>query len=325
MKRTRALRRMPRAMMAVACLGALASAQNLIVNGDFSAGNAGFTTQYTYSPSTGVPAGVYDVRSAPETWNSQFAACRDHTTGDGLMMVINGHSQPVRVWSQSVAVDPQTAYVFSYWGTSVHPASPAHLQAYVNGVPLGGVNVLPTTTCDWVQFSSPWDLGTDTTATIQIIDTNTAATGNDFALDDVTLEREGCKLATYCDTSPNSVGPGALIGWTGSASVSANDLVLQADGCPPGKPAIFFYGPQQTQIPFGNGKLCVTGGAFRLQVTQIDPTGTVTHALDITNPPNPHGQISSGDTWNFQCWYRDPAAGGSGFNLSDAREATFCD
>ena len=142
---------------------------------------------------------------------------------------------------------------------------------------------------------------------------------------DAAVAGGGCSLATYCVTSPNSVGSGALIGWSGSASVSANDLELIAGGCPPGKPAIFFYGPQQTQVAFGNGTLCVTGGAFRLPVTQVDPMGVATHALDITDPPNPDGQISSGDTWNFQCWYRDPAAGGSGYNLSDALEVTFCD
>ncbi len=136
---------------------------------------------------------------------------------------------------------------------------------------------------------------------------------------------ETASIHTYCASSPNSVGGGALIGWSGSASVSANDLLLFAGGCPPGKPAIFFYGPQQTQVPFGNGQLCVAGGAFRLSVVQVDPMGIAMHSLDVNDPPNPHGQISSGDTWNFQCWYRDPGGGGSGFNLSDALETTFSD
>jgi len=46
--------------------------------------------------------------------------------------------------------------------------------------------------------------------------------------------------------------------------------------------------------------------------------------IDFTQLPA-GGQITSGSTWNFQAWYRDPAAGGAMFNTSDALRATFCD
>ena len=35
-------------------------------------------------------------------------------------------------------------------------------------------------------------------------------------------------------------------------------------------------------------------------------------------------QIDAGETWNFQFWYRDPSAGGAGFNFTDALSITFC-
>ena len=34
-------------------------------------------------------------------------------------------------------------------------------------------------------------------------------------------------------------------------------------------------------------------------------------------------QITAGSTWNFSAWFRDPAAGGAFFNLSDGLEVTF--
>ena len=40
-------------------------------------------------------------------------------------------------------------------------------------------------------------------------------------------------------------------------------------------------------------------------------------------PPSPATQITAGSTWNFQNWFRDPAAGGAFFNLSDGLEITF--
>jgi hypothetical protein len=35
-------------------------------------------------------------------------------------------------------------------------------------------------------------------------------------------------------------------------------------------------------------------------------------------------QIQAGQTWYFQAWYRDPAAGGANFNASDALEVPWC-
>jgi hypothetical protein len=38
----------------------------------------------------------------------------------------------------------------------------------------------------------------------------------------------------------------------------------------------------------------------------------------------PGATITAGSTWNFQFWYRNPAAGGAGFNLSDGLSIRFC-
>ena len=96
---------------------------------------------------------------------------------------------------------------------------------------------------------------------------------------------------------------------------------------PVGQFGIFYYGPEPVSLPFGNGVRCVGAGSvgtFRLPPIQIDTFGFVQQAVDINNPPQPNGQISAGDTWYFQFWYRDPNGGGSGFNLTDGLEVTFC-
>ena len=94
----------------------------------------------------------------------------------------------------------------------------------------------------------------------------------------------------------------------------------------PGTPnqfGLFFYGPNQTSVPFGNGILCVSGQLQRLSVSNSGSQGVLVHALDITSPPTGSGQILAGSTWNFQAWYRDPAAGGQLFNTSDGLTITF--
>ncbi len=139
----------------------------------------------------------------------------------------------------------------------------------------------------------------------------------------------GCPAVTFfCTGMPNSVGGGSTISYSGSTSVAANDLVLGAGAMPPGKSALFFYGPGQITVLFGNGLLCASGGTvYRLlPAVTTSPSGSASHALDLTQPPagSGPGAITPGSAWTFQCWYRDPDAGGASYNTSNALRATFC-
>jgi hypothetical protein len=133
-----------------------------------------------------------------------------------------------------------------------------------------------------------------------------------------------CDMGRYCVANPNSTGAASSISAMGVPSISANDWSLRATSCPPLQFGLFFYGRQQNQVPFGNGWRCVDGQIFRLPAVQSDPAGEATWTVDFTNPPQPAGVITPGATWNFQFWYRDPAAGGSDFNLSDGLTVNFC-
>ncbi|MFT4541826.1 MAG: hypothetical protein ACI841_000295 [Planctomycetota bacterium] len=129
---------------------------------------------------------------------------------------------------------------------------------------------------------------------------------------------------TTCVTSPNSAGNGAYLSSSGGTSLSSNSLQLIAAGAPPQQNGLFFYAPNETVALFGNGVLCASGGVCRLPIVATDAAGQTSYALDVTQPPHAAGQITPGSTWFFQFWYRDPAGGGSAFNLSDALGATFC-
>jgi hypothetical protein len=132
----------------------------------------------------------------------------------------------------------------------------------------------------------------------------------------------------YCVGAPNSYSAsGATITASGSLSVADQDLTLLARQCPPGQFGMFFYGPSAAQVPLGNGFRCVGGQLFRLlPAVPIDALGIATTKVDFTQPPvsSGPGAILGGDTWYFQFWYRDPAGGGAGHNLTDARRLTFC-
>ena len=140
----------------------------------------------------------------------------------------------------------------------------------------------------------------------------------------------GCDNPTnYCSTMPNSAGWGASMGFSGSASYSANDLVLECYGAVPNQFGIFYYGPNQILASFGNGFRCVGSGflgTFRLPITTTDAFGDAYSTLDYGQPPmnSGNGTIVDGTEFNFQFWFRDPSGGGSNFNLSDGLNVVFC-
>ena len=121
---------------------------------------------------------------------------------------------------------------------------------------------------------------------------------------------------TYCVANPNSSGNAAQIGASGCHSIAANDLTLSVAGLPD-TPGLFFYGPNQIQVSFGDGVRCV-GGAVRRTPPRPGMGASFEEQLDLTSLV-----IAPGVTSNFQYWFRDPMAGGAGFNLSDAVEVGF--
>lgn len=138
------------------------------------------------------------------------------------------------------------------------------------------------------------------------------------------IVEDTCNTANYCTSTVNTAGTAATISATGSTQISSNDFTLRANGLLPNKVGLFFYGPNQIQVPFGEGFRCVGGSIFRMNPPDVaNGSGFVQRPIDYATPPQPAGQILAGSTWNFQYWYRDSTAPGL-FNLTDGLEASFC-
>ena len=167
-------------------------ANNLLQNFDFSAGNTGFATQYGYDPRTDptfnsgyLQSGFYNVTGNPKGANKALDDMEDHSgTAQSNMLVVNSAGFPnLSFWSQTVSVQPNTDYLFSFWATAVSFTSAPMLRFNINGV-AGNVNTLPLT-WGWIQFTQKWNSGTNTSATIRGVNLNTVAASNDFVLDDL--------------------------------------------------------------------------------------------------------------------------------------------
>lgn len=182
------------AMTLAVGIAAPVRAANIVVNPAFASGNSGFTSDYTAaSGGSGScwPEGVYAVVTSPTACHGSWSSFGDHTTGSTEMMVVNGAGTPgVIAWSEVLGVLPNTQYYFSAWVASVYPVSPAQLQFSINGTTLGSIFEASSTPGSWQQFFAPWFSGSNTTATIALVNQNTIADGNDFALDDIMFETE---------------------------------------------------------------------------------------------------------------------------------------
>lgn len=58
--------------------------------------------------------------------------------------------------------------------------------------------------------------------------------------------------------------------------------------------------------------------------TQTTSLGDASFDVDY-NDPSHSSTLFAGESRNFQFWFRDPAGGSEGFNLTNALKITFCD
>ena len=128
-----------------------------------------------------------------------------------------------------------------------------------------------------------------------------------------------------CTNLPNSTGVPGTLSVFGSQTIANNDNFLAAGSLPANEFGIFIYGQGDQLLFVSNGFLCINGSQFfRLDIVQIDMFGQVAYNLDLTNLP-PGGEISAGETWNFQLWHRDTPAGSGSANFSNAVSWTWCE
>ncbi len=209
------------------------STGNLVVNGDFEAGNTGFTSQYN-APSTPPPgnccgllsnAGDYAITTNPNIVHTNFVNCVDVTaTGPGNMMVVNGSTiANTIVWAQTISVSPNTDYNFSAWVSSLENTNSinvSHLQFFINGVQVGPIFQPSLTGCSWQQFFETWNSGIEISADISIIAQNSAG-NNDFALDDISFSATCVQSDTVeVVLDPSSINAGSDIAFCQNESES---------------------------------------------------------------------------------------------------------
>jgi probable HAF family extracellular repeat protein len=158
------------------------AAHSLITNGDFSAGNTGFTSDYRYTDYNSTE-GEYTISTTPGSFNGAYF----NPANASPMLVVNGATAPgLRVWMQTVAVTPGVTYRLSLRGFTAVSGGPAILQFTINDIDVGSSLTLPQDPGTWATLEVRWTAAGDTAAVV-INDLNTDRYPNDFYIDDITM------------------------------------------------------------------------------------------------------------------------------------------
>ncbi|MFT4543243.1 MAG: hypothetical protein ACI841_002908 [Planctomycetota bacterium] len=126
-----------------------------------------------------------------------------------------------------------------------------------------------------------------------------------------TIHCISCPGQNYCVSTSNSTGAPATISACGSRRISTNDLALVAHSIPT-EPYLLFGGANQVQLPFGDGFQCAGVNIVRLHAPAFPVGSSVMQSIDFAAIG-----LTTAQTIHVQGWFRDPAAGGSGWNLTD--------
>lgn len=264
---------------------------NLVVNGDFESGNTGFTSDYLYSPGDITPMATYDVQTGlPAPWYPPFT-CNDHS-GSGNMMIIHADLVPnSKAWCQTVAVVPNTDYLFSAWITGLSvvtgnlEVNGTIVASYAPGLPL----------CSWHEISGIWNSGNNTSANLCFL--RTPLYHSLFAIDDISFS----SICTVKDSVLVQVTNVKAAVAPGIVTIPCDGFIttLNGQGSSTGPGITYNWETTDGNIISGQNTLTPsinTPGTYTLTVTLEDAIGPCTKTAIVT--------VKTGEP--MQVWVQDP-------------------
>lgn len=184
-----------------------------IVNGNFSSGNVGFTTDFTFFAGPGtLGQDQYAITTNPNNFNAGFFRnMGDHTTGTGNMLIFDFANNGINdaVYRTTVPVVTGQTYFFSAWfaniamnNTTPCPECPGGLKITnspilkfrIGGVDQGIISV-DSLTNNWNQYFTPYTATSTGNIVIEIINMRGGMASNDLALDDISFSNSCAQIA----------------------------------------------------------------------------------------------------------------------------------
>ena len=201
-----------------------------------------FKTDFTYVlPNTAVTTpndGQFTIQNIMNNSHANTAgtwwrvADRSYGNEIGRLMIVNGSDPGNIIISQQITVVPNTNYLFSSWilnmckiptgyanpqlGVQIldSAGTPIYSATLGNQIPVNPVNP------EWKQIGTVINSQGNTTITVQFVSMGPAATGNDYAIDDISLSM--IQVPTYAPSKSASVDT-AKIGDTFDYTITMNN------------------------------------------------------------------------------------------------------
>lgn len=317
---------------------------NLVGNGGFESGVSGFFSDYRYTGlNTGAEQFAYGVVKNPKNWFADFISSTDHS-GSGYMLVADGATQANKVvWSQSMPVENNKPYQFSFWVQNVVELTPAQFKVLVNGnqISINTISASNTTNVGWTEITGTWNSNTASIATVQIIDTNTAGIGNDFAIDDIsfsTATSRTCNLSSQIAINVGVTIPVTSFSYTTPVcKTAANLLPVVTSGFTTGG---VYSAPASLSINAATGEInlaasasgtytvtytissnpvsCLLAGSSTFQITidGVPAAPTAVSPINYCINSVPVALVASATTSGTLNWYGTNAVGGTATSIA---------
>lgn len=307
---------------------------DVIVNGNFSDGNTGFSTDL--NPGSGFfcplcPEGTYALGTYAFFFHSDFIG-QDHTTGSGDFFIANAAAQEgINIWCQTVTVAPQTDYTFSFWVRDVTNNSDQHplaiLQANFNGT-LVGSSIQAYG--GWQENTFVWNSGTETTVDICIQNFQSNPGGNDFGLDDISMT--ACEPITLLYTANAGAdvvvcsGESIQIGSTNHQGYNYTwNNGQNLSSISTSSPTFSYINSSAQDVVFNYevttdsaGVGCITTDI--IQVT-VRPAFSFSLGNDLQICPGETYTLNAGDTWDSVVWSDNSTSSTYSSNVAQTVEA----
>jgi hypothetical protein len=132
--------------------------------------------------------------------------------------------------------------------------------------------------------------------------------------------------ASYCNANPNSTGQTGDLVLSGTSSVAANNLRLNAYRLSNNSFGFFIASMSMAFVPNSGGSmgnLCLAGNIGRGvggAILNSGGSGSFGILANLAALPQMSGPVAgmAGETWNHQAWHRDSIGGIATANLTNA-------
>jgi len=171
------------------------AAVDLVTNGNFETTSPlSFKSDYTKhgygtgDTSKGTGHDFFELGNNPNVDNTSWISGGDHTTGSGKFMLVDGSTSGTkRVWYESFNVVAGQKYTLGAWAENFLNKNNSTLHFTINGAQVGSDLTLGQAGV-WSGLNADWTAGATQTITFAVVDTQTASSGNDFGLDDISFK-----------------------------------------------------------------------------------------------------------------------------------------